>query len=129
MRCVVGSNATYLGVRDFFKQLVARQTSRPPTLSACRFASTQSEHQLPMEVYFSEGSPLSPSVRFDWRLRATSRPKGKLASQAPIQQYTAHKGYVKRVAPPYIRTQLGDEYFEEIQAYNARYVHWNTLQC
>ncbi|KAL4077685.1 P-loop containing nucleoside triphosphate hydrolase protein [Scleroderma citrinum] len=130
MHCSTG-NATYLGVRDFFRQLVARQTPSHPrpssscfhtTPSICRPAQLPSEHQLPLEVYFSEDSPLSPSTRFDWRLRATSRPKGKITSQLPNQQYNAHKGYVKRVAPPCVRTQPGDTYFEQVQAYNERFL-------
>lgn len=137
MRCSA-SNATYLGIRAFFKQLVTRQTNRPGhsrpclyTTSSTRRAATStaqarppSEHQLPLEVYFSEGSPLLPSTRFDWRLRATSRSKGRLVNSTPTdqQRYTARKGYVKRVAPPYTRTQPGDDYFEEIHAYNERFL-------
>jgi len=140
MRCSA-SNATYLGIRDFFKQLVTHRPSHSRrsclyTTCSTRLATTpaqvQSEHQLPLEVYFSEGSPLSPSTRFDWRLRATSQPKGRLVNPAlrtADQQHTARKGYVKRVAPPYIRTQPGDVYFEEIHAYNERYVHFFFVKC
>lgn len=141
MRCSA-SNAAYLGIRAFFKQLVTQQTNRPNhsqgclyTTSSTRRATTAakvqppSEHQLPLEVYFSEGSPLSPSTRFDWRLRATSRSKGRLVNTAPTdqQRYTTRKGYVKRVAPPYTRTQPGDDYFKEIHAYNERYVYFFFL--
>ncbi|KAG6328408.1 hypothetical protein ID866_10681 [Astraeus odoratus] len=127
-------NATYLGVRDFFKKL-ARQTHRPAghyctahqpaascfsTIPSTRPSAARgsSEHELPVEVYFSEGSPLTPSPRFDWRLRAPSRSKRTLARQADKKRHAEYKGYAKRLMPPHTLARPGDAYFEEIRAYN-----------
>ncbi|KAI6013193.1 P-loop containing nucleoside triphosphate hydrolase protein [Pisolithus microcarpus] len=112
-------NATYLGIRAFFKRLAKQHTSHRAQLSTA--VQRQSEHELPLEAYFSEHSPLTPSIRFDWRLRAPSRTNGRLLAQSHQPQGT-HKGYVKRVAPPRVRVQPGDAYFEEIQAYEARFL-------
>lgn len=121
-------NATYLGIRAFFKQLAKQQTNHrtqlSTTASAIRPATAvqrQSEHALPLEAYFSEDSPLIPLIRFDWRLRASSRANGHL-TQTSHQPQDTHRGYIKRIAPPRVHTQPGDAYFEAIQAYEARFL-------
>ncbi|KAH7882136.1 P-loop containing nucleoside triphosphate hydrolase protein [Phlebopus sp. FC_14] len=126
--------STFIGIRNFFKNL-ARQTDSSPkclqrrighslfstTASASAGAATQkpSQHELPLDEYFSEYSPLAPSTRFDWRLRAPSRFNG---TQCSPQKREGGSVYVKRIAPPYIQVRPGEPYYDEIQAYNNRFL-------
>ncbi|KAI6118101.1 P-loop containing nucleoside triphosphate hydrolase protein [Pisolithus sp. B1] len=110
-------NATYLGIRAFFKRLAKQHRGQLSTA-----IQRQSERELPLEAYFSEDFPLTPSIRFDWRLRAPSRTNGQLLGQTSHQPQGTRKGYVKRIVSPHVRAQLGDAYFEAIQAYEARFV-------
>ncbi|KAF9219331.1 P-loop containing nucleoside triphosphate hydrolase protein [Gyrodon lividus] len=72
-----------------------------------------------MEIYFSELSPLSPSTRFDWRLRATSR---HISTRRPPEKRDERRVYMKRVVPAYRPVQSGEPLYEEIQAYNDRFL-------
>jgi hypothetical protein len=74
------------------------------------------ELDLPAEIYGSS-APLPPSQRSDWRLRATSRTK-----RTQLLDARGHRRYIRRVAPPYMQVQPGEQFHEEIQAYNEQFV-------
>lgn len=115
-------NSTFIGIRNYFKRL-SRQTeprSRHFSSSVTTHAATAAhskpfQYELPTDVYFSENSPLAPSARFDWRLRATSRRCNKNES---LQKQGGPRAYAKRIVPPYAQVQPGNPLCEEIQAYH-----------
>ncbi|KIK92239.1 hypothetical protein PAXRUDRAFT_830143 [Paxillus rubicundulus Ve08.2h10] len=128
-------NSTFIGIRDYFKNL-SRSTNpggndRQPYLCRSHLSFSVSSHagaaalqkpsiyELPMEVYFSEHSPLSPSIRSDWKLRATSR---YVCTQKPLEKSDGRKVYMKRVVPAYRQAQAGEPLYEEIRAYSERFL-------
>lgn len=114
---------TMLAQRSFSNRPTMLELPRLSKHSLKRHSMTTtqglSEYECPMDVYLSEGSPLGPCTRFDWRLRAPSQPKGNLVSQDTPQR---SEHYVKRVAPPYIPAQPRSPYFDKIQAYSKQFV-------
>ncbi|KAF9238389.1 P-loop containing nucleoside triphosphate hydrolase protein [Melanogaster broomeanus] len=128
-------HSTFIGIRHYFKNLSRQTNSRvndeQPYLCRSHLSSSASSHaaaaalqkpsfyELPMEIYFSEQSPLSPSTRFDWRLRATSRYKGTLD---PPYKQDGRRVYMKRTVPTDRQLQPDEPFYEEIQAYNNRFL-------
>ncbi|KAF8553618.1 P-loop containing nucleoside triphosphate hydrolase protein [Imleria badia] len=128
-------NSTFIGIRNYFKSLStqAKPTaydSRPGPSRTQSFSSSATSHaaaarpkpsqyELPTDVYFSENSPLAPSTRFDWRLRATSRNHRRPDS---LGKRDSAQGYTKRVLPSSIEVQPGEPLHEEIQAYCDRFL-------
>ena len=121
---------TFIGIRNYFKSLSrqAKPTAYDPPLPPRRvhdFSSSAASHgaaarlkpsqyELPTDVYFSEDSPLAPSTRFDWRLRATSR---SYRNNSSLGKRDSARVYMKRVVPSCTEVQLGEPLYEEIQAY------------
>ena len=127
-------NSTFIGIRNYFRSLSrqAKSTvydSRPRPPRAQSFASSAtsrattaahrkpSQYELPTDVYFSENSPLDPSTRFDWRLRATSRHHHRNDS---LGKREGARAYMKRVVPSCTEVRPGEPLYEEIQTYRDR---------
>lgn len=129
-------NSTFIGIRNYFKSLSrqpayepcprprrARHFSSSPTSHAAAAARYKpSQYQLPTDVYFSENSPLAPSTRFDWRLRATSRYHHRHDSLA---MRDGARVYMKRIIPSCTQAQPGMPLHEEIQAYHDQSVFFS----
>lgn len=127
-------NSTFIGIRNYFRSLSSQAKptvydSRPPSRRAQSFSSSATSHataaahckpsqyELPTDVYFSENSPLAPSTRFDWRLRATSRHNHRNDS---LGKRDGARAYMKRVVPSCTEVQPGESLYEEIQNYRER---------
>ncbi|KAG6370711.1 P-loop containing nucleoside triphosphate hydrolase protein [Boletus reticuloceps] len=130
-------NSTFIGIRNYFRSL-SRQAkptvydSRPrphcaqglsssATSCAAAVRPKSSQYELPTDVYFSENSPLAPSTRFDWRLRATSRCHPRHDS---LGKRDGVQAYMKRVIPSCIEVQPSEPLYEEIQAYRDQCVRF-----
>ncbi|KAG0707217.1 P-loop containing nucleoside triphosphate hydrolase protein [Suillus ampliporus] len=124
-------NLSFLGIQNYFTGLERHVQKRDKNLGGIRRAQfsflcpSQSSAQvllqkpkgwdIPAEDYYSgSSSPLPPSQRSDWRLRATSRTNRT--------QHQRHGRYIKRVNPPQIELQQGEPFYEEIQAYNKHFL-------
>ncbi|KIJ60439.1 hypothetical protein HYDPIDRAFT_98653 [Hydnomerulius pinastri MD-312] len=126
-------NSTFIGIRDYFKKLsrqpgslasdrqphCSRFSTSPSSHGAAATLQKPSHYELPLDRFFSEHSPLAPSTRFDWRLRAPSRCKG--VPELP-EKVEGRRVYIKRVAPPSNEVQPGEPFYDEIQAYNDRFL-------
>jgi len=122
-------NSTFIGIRNYFRNL-SRQYNLPHhpghpqsfSSSAASDAATAahrkaSQYELPTDIYFSENSPLAPSTRFDWRLRATSRYH---RGRDLLWKRDGARVYMKRVVPSCTEVQPGEPLYEEIHAYRDR---------
>lgn len=128
-------NSTFIGIRNYFESLSrqAKPTADDLRSRSCRaqsFSSSATSHaaaarpkpsqyELPTDVFFSENSPLAPSTRFDWRLRATSRSNHR--HDSPEKRGGA-RVYMKRVVPSCTEVQPGEPLYEDIQAYRDQWV-------
>lgn len=96
---------------------------------------SQSHGHLPLTEVYDESvydeslkaaSPLpspplgSPSPRFDWRLRATSRAAARSGGLQPSRDGTDSRTYIKRVVPQHVEIQPGERFHHEANAYENR---------
>lgn len=71
----------------------------------------------------SASNVVLPTVRFDWRKRATSRrcPPSHRKGNSLGQDNAMHRTkYTRRVAPPQVDVQLGEPFYHAIEAYKNR---------
>ena len=69
----------------------------------------------------SLSAPPESTRRFDWRMKANSRAARPAGVEFPKYERLQ---YIRRIQPPQVDTQMGEPFYEEIQAYRQRQVEF-----
>jgi hypothetical protein len=106
------------------------QINLPPPSSQKPLIQTAAEREWLQDgaVRLSSSPSASDNARVDWRLRATSRVKlRKKVNDTVITSGdsgdSGKKRHIRRIQPPMAQVQPGEPFYEEIQAYQERYVY------
>lgn len=136
---------SYLGIRNFFTN-TSIEPNQPSPLSQRSHFSTSFHNQFGPSVIahgaqirhltaaeqewlqdesvqtYTTSSVDTPTPRFDWRLRSSSRlQKEKTLAGEDVEKHDPRRRTLHRIAPPQINVQKGEPFYEEICAYSDRY--------